>query len=91
MKESQLNQPELQLLEAQLTEMLPRLPLEQQTELLYRCAFTAGRHEGAQRASRWRAISAACSSRCQASRAPTTTGAFTSGGSVEEISDAVFE
>jgi hypothetical protein len=43
--------PELQSLEARLTSLPPRLPADEQKQLLYECAFAAGKRAG-QRASR---------------------------------------
>lgn len=47
--------PELQSLEARLADMAPRLPRDEQKQLLYECAFAAGRKQGAAALWKWRA------------------------------------
>lgn len=53
-----LNDPRLQALEARLAAMPPQLSMAQQQQLLYQCAFAAGRTSARHTVRRWQAAAA---------------------------------
>ncbi|MDB5390140.1 MAG: hypothetical protein JWM11_5786 [Planctomycetaceae bacterium] len=54
-----LNDPLLQSLEARLAACAPSVSAAEQQQMLYQCAFAAGRHAGARTTRRWQAATAA--------------------------------
>jgi hypothetical protein len=59
MNEPSLNDPLLQALEARLAALPPQESSARQQELLYRCAFAAGKSSARRAKQRWQAIAAA--------------------------------
>ena len=55
MNRDPLDDPQLQALEAQLASMAPAAPAERQRQLLYECAYAAGRNAAGKTLRRWQA------------------------------------
>lgn len=58
MNEHSLNDPLLQSLEARLAAGVPRVSAAEQQQMLYQCAFAAGRHASVRTMRRWQAATA---------------------------------
>lgn len=66
MSEHRLEDPALKDIEARLAAAAPRLEAAEQQELLYRCAFEAGRRAGLGRVRRWQIATVAAAALCVA-------------------------